>query len=50
MLFATPSRLDRAVSDVRAELETHGFLDEKLARIDVSLSWFGFALGSCHYG
>ena len=50
MLFATPSRLDRAVSDVRAELQTHGFLDEKLARIDVSLSWFGFALGSCHYG
>jgi len=50
MLFATPSRLDRAVSDVQGELEAHGFFDAKLARINVSLSWFGFALGSCHYG
>jgi len=48
--IVTLSRLNRAVSDVQRELEAHGFYDEKLARIDVYLSWFGYAYGWCWYG
>ena len=50
MNLVTLTRLNRAVSDVQEELETHGFFDEKLAAIDVYLSWCGFAFGWCWYG
>jgi hypothetical protein len=49
MNFVTLARLNRAVSDVQGELEAHGFYDEKLAKIDVYLSWFGYAYGWCYY-
>ena len=48
--IVTLSRLNRAVSDVQRELEAHGFYDEKLAKIDVYLSWVGYAYGWCWYG
>jgi hypothetical protein len=48
--IVTLTRLNRAVFDVQAELERHGFYDEKLAKIDVYLSCCGFALGYCLYG
>jgi hypothetical protein len=47
--FVTLTRLNRAVSDVQRELEEHGFYDEKLAKIDVYLSWCGYAYGWCYY-
>ena len=50
MNIVTLNRLNRAVSDVQKELEAHGFFDEKLAAIDVYLSWCGFAYGWCWYG
>jgi hypothetical protein len=50
MNFVTLSRLNRAVSDVQGELQQHGFFNERLARIDVYLSWVGYAYGWCWYG
>jgi len=50
MHIVTLTRLNRAVSDVQGELERHGFYDDKLAKIDVYLSWVGLALGWCWYG
>jgi hypothetical protein len=50
MHIVTLNRLNRAVSDVQGELERHGFFDQKLAAIDVYLSWFGYAYGWCWYG
>ena len=50
MNFVTLSRLNRAVSGVQRELERHGFYDEKLASVDVYLSWVGYAYGWCYYG
>jgi hypothetical protein len=50
MTIVTLKRLNRAVSDVQGELQRHGFYDEKLAKIDVYLSWCGYALGWCWYG
>jgi hypothetical protein len=48
--IVTLTRLNRAVFDVQAELERHGFYDEKLASVDVYLSWVGYAYGWCWYG
>jgi hypothetical protein len=48
--IVTLTRLNRAVSDVQRELEEQGFYDERLARIDVYLSWAGYAYGWCWYG
>lgn len=50
MKFVTLSRLNRAVSDVQVELERHGFYNERLASVDVFLSWVGYAYGWCYYG
>jgi hypothetical protein len=50
MNFVTLSRLNRALNDVQGELQRHGFYDEKLAGIDVYLSWCGVAYGWCWYG
>lgn len=50
MNIVTLNRLNRAVSDVQSELDAHGFLDRKLAEVDVYLSWCGVALGWCWYG
>lgn len=50
MNFVTLSRLNRAVADVQRELERHGFYDYKLAKIDIYLSWVGYAYGWCWYG
>lgn len=50
MTIVTLNRLNRAVFDVQAELERHGFYDEKLASVDVYLSWVGYAYGWCWYG
>ena len=47
--IVTLNRLNRAVSDVQRELEANGFYDEKLAKIDVYLSWCGVAYGWCWY-
>ncbi len=49
MNFVTLTRLNRAVSDVQRELEEHGFYDERLAKVDVYLSWVGYAYGWCYY-
>ena len=50
MHIVTLTRLNRAVSDVQGELERHGFYDDKLAKVEVYLSWVGLALGWCWYG
>ena len=50
MHIVTLARLNRAVSDVQGELERQGFYDDRLAKIDVYLSWVGLALGWCWYG
>lgn len=50
MNIVSLARLNRAVSDVQRELELHGFYDEKLAKVDVYLSWVGYAYGWCWYG
>ncbi len=50
MNIVTLRRLNRAVADVQLELEEHGFYDEKLAKVDVYLSWCGYAHGWCWYG
>jgi hypothetical protein len=48
--IVTLTRLNRAVSDVQRELEEQGFYDERLAKVDVYLSWCSCALGYCFYG
>jgi hypothetical protein len=50
MNIVTLPRLNRAVSDVQRELVEHEFYDEKLAKVDVYLSWVGVAYGWCWYG
>jgi hypothetical protein len=50
MIIVNLKRLNRAVSDVQGELQRHGFYDEKLAKVDVYLSWCGYAYGWCWYG
>ena len=50
MNIVTLTRLNRAVNDVQIELQRHGFYDDKLASVDVYLSWCGYALGWCYYG
>jgi hypothetical protein len=50
MNIVTLARLNRAVADVQRELEEHGFYDEKLAKVDIYLSWVGYAYGWCWYG
>ena len=50
MKIVTLTRLNHAVSDVQGELQRHGFYDERLAKVDVYLSWVGYAYGWCWYG
>ena len=45
----TLKKLNRALADVRAELEKFGFWNPRLANIDVYLTWFGSAYGWQHY-
>ncbi len=50
MHIVSLTRLNRAVWDVQGELQRHGFFDQKLAAVEVYLSWCGYAYGWCWYG
>ncbi len=50
MHIVTPKRLKSALSDVREEMEAHGFFDSKMEEIEVSLGCFGSAYACCYYG